>query len=38
MQNIGPDFDSLLAYVWRRHLVAAVGRVETFAGSDADEQ
>ena len=38
VQNIGPDFESLLTYVWRRHLVAAVARVETLEGGGADEQ
>jgi adenylate cyclase len=37
VQTIGPDFEALLTYVWRRHLVAAVTRVESLDG-DADEQ
>ncbi len=35
--TIGPDFEALLSYVWRRHLVAAVARVESLDGA-ADEQ
>lgn len=27
-QTIGPDFEALLGYVWRRHLLAAVARAE----------
>jgi adenylate cyclase len=38
VENIGPDFEWLLTYVWRRHLVAAVARVETLEGAGADEQ
>jgi adenylate cyclase len=39
VENIGPDFEWLLTYVWRRHLVAAVARVETLeGGGGADEQ
>jgi adenylate cyclase len=37
VKTIGPDFEALLTYVWRRHLVAAVARVETLDGV-ADEQ
>ncbi len=37
VQTIGPDFEALLTYVWRRHLVAAVSRVESLDGA-ADEQ
>jgi len=29
VRTIGPDFEELLTYVWRRHLVAAVARVES---------
>jgi adenylate cyclase len=36
-KTIGPDFEHLLTYVWRRHLVAAVARVETLDDA-ADEQ
>ena len=35
--SIGPDFEALLTYVWRRHLMAAVTRVESLDGA-ADEQ
>jgi len=35
--TIGPDFEALLTYVWRRHLLAAVARVESLDGA-ADEQ
>ncbi len=35
--SIGPDFEHLLTYVWRRHLAAAVTRVESLNGA-ADEQ
>lgn len=34
VQAIGPDFEALLTYVWRRHLVAAVARVETVVAAD----
>lgn len=37
VQGVGPDFEALLTYVWRRHLVAAVARVESIEGA-ADEQ
>ena len=37
VEGIGPDFEALLTYVWRRHLVAAVARVESLEGA-ADEQ
>ncbi len=36
VQGIGPDFEALLTYVWRRHLLAAVARVESLDGL-ADE-
>jgi len=36
-KSIEPDFEALLTYVWRRHLVAAVTRIESLDG-DADEQ
>ncbi|MCW2711894.1 MAG: adenylate/guanylate cyclase protein [Marmoricola sp.] len=46
VESIGPDFEALLTYVWRRHLVAAITRVDTSGGgsngtsdtTDADEQ
>ncbi len=34
VETIGPDFEALLTYVWRRHLVAAVSRVESPEGAD----
>jgi adenylate cyclase len=33
---IGPNFEELLTYVWRRHLLAAVARVDSLDGA-ADE-
>lgn len=33
VETIGPNFEALLTYVWRRHLVAAVTRVQTSDGS-----
>ena len=37
VESIGPDFEALLTYVWRRHLLAAVARVESLDGA-VDEQ
>jgi adenylate cyclase len=37
VKTIGPHFEELLTYVWRRHLLAAVTRVESLEGAD-DEQ
>jgi adenylate cyclase len=37
VRAIGPDFQELLTYVWRRHLLAAVARVESREGA-VDEQ
>jgi adenylate cyclase len=37
VETIGPHFEWLLTYVWRRHLSAAVARVESL-DSAADEQ
>jgi adenylate cyclase len=37
VRAIGPDFQELLTYVWRRHLLAAVARVESLEGV-VDEQ
>ncbi len=37
VKGVGPDFEALLTYVWRRHLVAAVARVESL-DAVADEQ
>jgi adenylate cyclase len=36
VEELSPRFDRLLVYSWRRHLAAAVARIEAFA-SDADE-
>lgn len=36
VESLGPSFDRLLVYAWRRHLAAAVGRMELLA-SDEDE-
>jgi adenylate cyclase len=36
-ESIGPHFEWLLTYVWRRHLLAAVARVESL-DTAADEQ
>lgn len=37
-QQIGPDFDALLGYVWRRHLVAAVARTSGATASGDDDE
>jgi adenylate cyclase len=37
VDSIGPHFEALLTYVWRRHLSAAVARVESLDAA-ADEQ
>jgi adenylate cyclase len=37
VEGIGPDFESLLTYVWRRHLVAAVARVESLGGAEEEQ-
>ncbi len=34
--QVGLPFEQLLLYAWRRHLAAAVGRVETLAANDED--
>jgi adenylate cyclase len=34
VEDLSPRFDQLLVYSWRRHLAAAVGRIEAFAGTD----
>jgi adenylate cyclase len=36
VEELSPRFDRLLVYSWRRHLAAAVGRIEAFA-ADEDE-
>lgn len=33
VETIGPNFEALLTYVWRRHLVAAVTRIATSDGT-----
>jgi adenylate cyclase len=37
VEDIGPNFEALLTYVWRRHLVAAISRVESLEEAE-DEQ
>jgi adenylate cyclase len=37
VETIGPNFEALLTYVWRRHLLAAVTRVETLEGVEDEE-
>jgi len=34
VEDLSPRFDQLLVYSWRRHLAAAVGRIEAFAATD----
>ena len=36
VESMGPLFDDMLRYAWRRHLAVAVGRIETM-GSDDEE-
>ncbi len=36
VESLGPSFDRLLVYAWRRHLAAAIGRMDLLA-SDEDE-
>lgn len=36
LRTIEPRFEELMMYAWRRHLAAAVGRVEALGASDAD--
>ncbi|MGI8701800.1 MAG: adenylate/guanylate cyclase domain-containing protein [Nocardioidaceae bacterium] len=36
VRAIEPSFEHLMAYAWRRHLAAAVGRVEALGATDAD--
>lgn len=36
VQSIGPRFEELLVYSWRRHLAAAVGRMELLGADDED--
>lgn len=35
-EQVGEPFEKLLIYAWRRHLAAAVGRVEALGASDED--
>jgi adenylate cyclase len=35
-EQVGVPFEELLVYSWRRHLAAAVGRVEALGAADAD--
>lgn len=34
VEDLSPRFDRLLVYSWRRHLAAAVGRIEAFAATE----
>ncbi|MCX6397085.1 MAG: adenylate/guanylate cyclase domain-containing protein [Propionibacteriales bacterium] len=36
VKNQVPNFDHLLVYAWRRHLAAAVGRIDTLGSADED--
>jgi adenylate cyclase len=36
LRAIEPSFERLMIYAWRRHLAAAVGRIEALGASDAD--
>ena len=38
VETIGPEFEALLLYSWRRHLAAAVSRIELLGGHDEDQQ
>jgi adenylate cyclase len=38
VESVGPNFEALLIYVWRRHLAAAVARVESLEGATEEEQ
>lgn len=35
-QNVGPTFESLLVYSWRRHLAAAIVRMEAMTDQDSE--
>lgn len=37
-QQIGADFEALLGYVWRRHLVAAVARAGGLEGASVEDE
>jgi adenylate cyclase len=36
VEQVGPAFEKLLVYVWRRHLAAAVGRIEALSAAEED--
>jgi adenylate cyclase len=36
IEDLSPRFDALLVYSWRRHLAAAVGRIEAFASTEGE--
>jgi adenylate cyclase len=36
VDQVGPAFEKLLVYVWRRHLSAAVGRIEALSAAEED--
>jgi adenylate cyclase len=36
VDQVGPAFERLLVYVWRRHLAAAVGRIEALSAAEED--
>lgn len=36
VDEVGPMFEQLLVYAWRRHIAAAVGRVEALGAADED--
>lgn len=36
VKTVGPPFEELMMYAWRRHLAAAVGRVEALGAEDSD--
>jgi adenylate cyclase len=38
VDTIGPGFEALLVYAWRRHLAAAVSRIELLGDHDDDDQ
>src|SRR4028119_839677 len=35
-RRVWPPFEELMAYAWRRHLAAAVSRVEALGAKDSD--
>jgi adenylate cyclase len=36
VDRVGPAFEKLLVYAWRRHLAAAVGRIEALSAAEED--